>query len=162
MPPGTILLIPMSVSIQCQRKWPWQQNDVSRKGLPCAAAFACTDYKAKGRTLERVALELRVTRTTNVDRYIIPSQCDPYSLYMLLSRCRSLDGIMLISKVRERDLEGNRVPHEMTVAQARLEELSNKTVQEALRWRDEDFFDIDVGREGREGRESSEPVSVGM
>ncbi|KAM4061529.1 PIF1-like helicase [Hirsutella rhossiliensis] len=34
-------------------------NDVSRKGLPCAAAFACTDYKVQGRTPERVALELR-------------------------------------------------------------------------------------------------------
>ncbi|KAM4058160.1 PIF1-like helicase [Hirsutella rhossiliensis] len=59
MPPGTILLTPMSVRIQCHRKRPWQQNDVSRKGLPCAAAFACTDYKVQGGTLERVALELR-------------------------------------------------------------------------------------------------------
>ncbi|RSL75853.1 hypothetical protein CDV31_017401 [Fusarium ambrosium] len=55
-----------------------------------------------------------------------------------LSRCRSLDGIMLTSKVRERDLVGNRVPHEMTVAEARLEELSDRTVQEALRWFDDD------------------------
>ncbi|EEU34872.1 uncharacterized protein NECHADRAFT_102243 [Fusarium vanettenii 77-13-4] len=139
MPPGTVLLIPMSVSIQCQRKRPWQQNDVSRKGLPCTAAFACTDYKVQSRTLERVALELRGMRTTNVDGHIVPAQCDPYSLYVQLSRCRSLDGIMLISKVRERDLVGNRVPHEMTVAEARLEELSNKTVQEALRWLDDDF-----------------------
>ncbi|KAJ4182051.1 hypothetical protein NW759_17757 [Fusarium solani] len=133
MPPGTILLIPMSVSIQCQRKRPWQQNDVSRKGLPCAAAFACTDYKVQSRTLERVALELRGARTTNVGGHIVPAQCDPYSLYVQLSRCRSLDGIMLVSKVRERDLVGNRVPHEMTVAEARLEELSDRTVQEALR-----------------------------
>ncbi|RKK17328.1 hypothetical protein BFJ67_g17724 [Fusarium oxysporum f. sp. cepae] len=139
MPPDTILLTTMSVSIRCQRKRPWQQNDVSRKGLPCAAAFACTDYKVQSRTLERVALELRGTRTTNVDGHIVPAQCDPYSLYVQLSRCRSLDGIMLISKVRERDLVGNRVPHEMTVAQARLEELSNKTVQEALQWPDDDF-----------------------
>ncbi|KAL6411732.1 hypothetical protein AUP68_04106 [Ilyonectria robusta] len=134
MPPGTILLTPMSVSIHCQRKRPWQQKDVSRKGLPCAAAFACTDYKVQSRTLERVALELRGARTTNVDGYIVPAQCDAYSLYVQLSRCRSLDGIMLISKVRERDLVGNRVPHEMTVADARLEELSDRTVQEALRW----------------------------
>ncbi|KAM4063297.1 AAA domain-containing protein [Hirsutella rhossiliensis] len=53
-------------------------NDVSRKGLPCAAAFACTDYKVQGRTLERVALELRGTRTTKVDGRAVPSQCDPY------------------------------------------------------------------------------------
>src|SRR4029434_4861292 len=73
MPPGTVLLIPMSVSIQCQRKRPWQQNDVSRKGLPCTAAFACTDYKVQSRTLERVALELRGMRTTNVDGHIVPA-----------------------------------------------------------------------------------------
>ncbi|KJZ69394.1 hypothetical protein HIM_11210 [Hirsutella minnesotensis 3608] len=40
MPPGTILLTPMTVKIQRQRKRPWQHHDVSRKGLPCAAAFA--------------------------------------------------------------------------------------------------------------------------
>ncbi|KAM4061799.1 PIF1 protein [Hirsutella rhossiliensis] len=80
MPPGTILLTPMSVRIQRKRKRPWQQNDVSRKGLPCAAAFVCTDYKVQGGTLERVALELRGTRTTNVGGRAVPSQCDPYSL----------------------------------------------------------------------------------
>ncbi|KAM4061889.1 ATP-dependent DNA helicase PIF1 [Hirsutella rhossiliensis] len=131
MPPGTILLTPMSVRIQCQRKRPWQQNDVSRKGLPCAAAFACTDYKVQGGTLERVALELRGTRTTNVGGRAVPSQCDPYSLYVQLSRCPTLDGIMLVSKVRERP-SGKPGPREMTAAQARLEELSDRTVREAM------------------------------
>ncbi|KAK4072820.1 hypothetical protein Purlil1_13256 [Purpureocillium lilacinum] len=134
MPPGTVLLAPMSVRIQCQRKRPWQQNDVSRKGLPCTAAFACTDYKVQGRSLDRVALELRGTRTTNVGGRAVPAQCDPYSLYVQLSRCRTLDGIMLVSRVRERDLVGNRVPDEMRSAQARLEELSDKTLREALEW----------------------------
>ncbi|KAM4064091.1 PIF1 protein [Hirsutella rhossiliensis] len=66
------------------------------------------------------------------------SQCDPYSLYVQLSRCRTLDGITLVSKVRERDLVGNRVPEEMTAAQARLEVLSERTVEEALRRSDGD------------------------
>ena len=44
---------------------------------------------------------------------------------------------MLVSKVRERDLVGNRVPQEMTAAQARLEKLSDRTVEEALRWFDD-------------------------
>ncbi|KJK73445.1 hypothetical protein H634G_11327 [Metarhizium anisopliae BRIP 53293] len=69
MPPGTMLLTPMSVMIRRQRSRPWQQKDVSRKGLPCAAAFACTDYKVQGRTLERVAIELRGTRTTTYSTY---------------------------------------------------------------------------------------------
>jgi len=134
LPPGTILLTPMSIVIPCQRKRPWQQNDISRKGLPCAAAFACTDYKVQGGTLERVALELRGTRTTSIGGQAVASQCDPYSLYVQLSRCPTLDGIMLVSKARERDFVGNRVPKEMSEAQARLEKLSERTLHEAVRW----------------------------
>ncbi|KAM4061847.1 PIF1-like helicase [Hirsutella rhossiliensis] len=134
MPAGTILLTPISVKITAQRKRPWQRNDVSRRGLPCAAAFACTDYKVQGGTLERVALELRGARMTTVEGRAVPSSCDPYSLYVQLSRCPTLDGIMLVSEVRERDLVGNRVPEEMTAAQARLEELSTQTTQEAADW----------------------------
>lgn len=103
MPPGTILLTPISIKIECQRKRPWQKNNVSRRGLPCAAAFACTDYKVQSKTLDRVALELRGTRATGIDGQAVPAQCDPYSLYVQLSRCKSLDGIMLLSKARERD-----------------------------------------------------------
>jgi hypothetical protein len=137
MPPGTILLMPMSAKLECQQKRPWQQHDVTRKGLPCTPAFACTDYKVQGRTLNRVALELRGTRTTMIDGEIVQSQCDPYSLYVQLSRCPSLDGIMLVSKARERDLVGNRIPIDMAAAEARLEMLSEKTIEKALGWLDE-------------------------
>ncbi|KAG7403673.1 hypothetical protein Forpe1208_v016246 [Fusarium oxysporum f. sp. rapae] len=113
MPPGTILLTPTSVKIECQRKRPWQQVDVSRRGLPCAPAFACTDYKVQGRTLDLVALELRGTRTTNIDGQAVPSQCDPYSL------------------AREHDLIRNTVPAEMTQAELRLQQLSEETLKGA-------------------------------
>jgi hypothetical protein len=53
MPAGIMLLTPVSVKIECVRKRPWQQHDVSRKGLPWAPAFACTDYKVQARTLDR-------------------------------------------------------------------------------------------------------------
>ncbi|XP_044717312.1 PIF1-like helicase domain-containing protein [Hirsutella rhossiliensis] len=131
---GLKLVNGAGVKITAQRKRPWQRNDVSRRGLPCAAAFACTDYKVQGGTLERVALELRGARMTTVEGRAVPSSCDPYSLYVQLSRCPTLDGIMLVSEVRERDLVGNRVPEEMTAAQARLEELSRQTTQEAADW----------------------------
>lgn len=36
------------------------------------------------------------------------------------------------SKVRERDFMGSRVPEEMSAAQVRLEELSDRRVREAL------------------------------
>jgi hypothetical protein len=131
MPPGTILLTPISTKIDCQRKRPWQRNNVSRRGLLCAAAFACTDYKVQGRTLEQVALELRGTRAMRVDGQVVPSQCDPYSFYVQLSRCRTLDGITLLSETRQRDLVGNVVPESMIAAERRLEELNERTVSEA-------------------------------
>ncbi len=134
LPPGTILLTPIGITITCQRKRPWQRHDVKRRGLPCSAAFACTDYKVQGRTLARVALELRGTRTTEIHGQIVPSQCDPYSLYVQLSRCQSLDGITLLSEARERDFVGNVVPPEMMEAEVRLGELSEATIREASLW----------------------------
>jgi hypothetical protein len=35
IPPGTILLTPLSSKIECVRRRPWQQHDVTRRGLPC-------------------------------------------------------------------------------------------------------------------------------
>jgi hypothetical protein len=134
MPPGTILLTPISTKIQCQKKRPWQQNDVTRRGLPCVAAFACTDYKVQGGSFDEVGLELRGTRTTNINGEMVPSQCDPYSLYVQLSRCRSLDGITLLSPARERDFVGNKVPKDMRDAEEKLELLSNTTIREAKTW----------------------------
>jgi hypothetical protein len=134
MPPGTILLTPLSSKIECVRRRPWQQHDVTRRGLPCTAAFACTDYKVQGRTLERVALELRGTRTVQVGGQAVPSQCDPYSLCVQLSRSSSLQGIILLSKVRERDIIGNIVPDNMVAVEKRLEELSEATIRGAEAW----------------------------
>ncbi|KAG7418719.1 ATP-dependent DNA helicase PIF1 [Fusarium oxysporum f. sp. raphani] len=104
MPSGTVLLTPMSVRIQCQRKRPWQCNDVSRKGQDARA------------------------RSTGVAR----DEDD---------ECRRTHrplAVRPVQPVRERDLVGNRVPPEMTAAQARLEELSNRTIREAMRWLDDD------------------------
>jgi hypothetical protein len=64
MPAGTILLTPFSTVIKCQRKRPWQKSDVKRKGLPCTAAFACTDYKQQQQIPSRFR---RVTRWNNQD-----------------------------------------------------------------------------------------------
>ncbi|KAF2194804.1 hypothetical protein K469DRAFT_725974 [Zopfia rhizophila CBS 207.26] len=89
MPPGTILLTPLSLKIECVRRQ-----------LPCTAAFACTDYKVQGRTLEK------------------------------LSRCRSLDSIILLLKVRERYVIGNTIPENIITAEKRLEELSKAMIQE--------------------------------
>jgi hypothetical protein len=131
---GTILLAPLSVRINRERKRPWQRTTCSRRGLPCAAAFACTDYKVQGRTLERVALELRGTRTTNINGEAVPLACDPCSLYVQLSRCPTFSGIMLLSKVRKRDFIGNTTSDSTKTAKRRLEELSEATLTEFNLW----------------------------
>lgn len=94
---------------------------------------ASTDYKVQGRTLGRAALELQGTRTVSVNGRAIPGPCDPYSLYVRLSRSRSLD-IMLVSEARKRDFMVNKVSEGMVAAEARLERLSEATVEEAETW----------------------------
>ncbi|KAM4066448.1 PIF1-like helicase [Hirsutella rhossiliensis] len=80
-----------------------RRRDISTSASEKGRGNATTSAE-RGKTLERVALELRGTRTTKMDGTVVPSQCDPYGLYVQLSRCRTLDGIMLVSKVRDRDL----------------------------------------------------------
>ena len=73
IPPGTVLLTPISTKIECRRKRPWQQTKVTRRGLPYIVAFACMDYKVQDRTLDRVVLELQRTRTTNINGEAVPT-----------------------------------------------------------------------------------------
>lgn len=63
----------------------------SRRGLPVVPAFVLIDYKAQGKTFADVLLKLRGNRTTNGQ----PSKCDFTSLYVQLSRCRTLQGMVL-------------------------------------------------------------------
>ena len=81
-----------------------------------------------------MGLKLRGTKRTNVCGQAIPSQCDLYSLSVQLSRSSSLVGIMLLSKVRERDVVGNTVPENMIAVEKRLEELSEATIWETESW----------------------------
>ena len=61
--------------------------------------------------------ETMATSRRGAARQAVPSQCEPYSLYVQLSRCPSLDGVMLLSKARERDIVGNTVPETMAAAE---------------------------------------------
>ena len=57
------------------------------------------------------------------------SPFDPYSLYVQLSRCTSLDGITLISRARTKDIVDNKVPSDMIAAEERLERLNQSTIR---------------------------------
>lgn len=135
LPAKTILLLPVTATIKKAVKRPWQTVSVKRCGLPCTPTFACTDYKVQGRTLTRAVLELRGTRTTRRGGEVMASSCDAYSLYVQLSRCRTLADLRLVSEVRREDFIDNRVPDEMLKGEERLEELSEATIAAARRER---------------------------
>ena len=133
LPKGMLLLQPRSAKISMTkfrgRSSFLHRNSLSRRGLPCAAAFACTDFKVQGRTLDNVWLDLRGTReTVEVDGSRTASKVSPESLYVQLSRARSLRGIRLLSEARPQDIEGNKVSQEMQDAMDRLAMLSTRTV----------------------------------
>lgn len=56
------------------------------------------------------------------------------ALTMHISWCRTLDGIMLLPRIRERDFVGNTVPENMTAAEKRLEQLREATIADAVTW----------------------------
>jgi hypothetical protein len=70
-----------------------------------------------------VLLELRGNRVTNGE----PSKCDFTSLYVQLSRCRTLDGIKLLNPVRSQDLIGNKMDYSIVEAMQRLSSLAIRT-----------------------------------
>ncbi|KAI6639484.1 hypothetical protein MCOR14_003871 [Pyricularia oryzae] len=104
LPPDAILVTPVKMKIEPVGKRSWQ-------------------------TRTAIALELRGTLTTRVDGVPVASACDPYSLYVQLSRCTTLGGIKLLSEVREKDFVDNRVPQAMAEAEAVLGRLSEATVE---------------------------------
>jgi hypothetical protein len=81
-----------------------------------------------------VALELRGVKTTKINGEAVPSQYDPYSLYVQLSRWSRLDGIMLLSKVRERDFVRNSVADSMVAAEESLDLLSEVAIRVVESW----------------------------
>ena len=134
-----MLLQPRSAKISMikfRRRLPsLHRHSLSWRGVPCAAAFACTDFKVQGQTLDNVWLDLRGTReTAEVDGSRTASKVSAESLYVQLSRARHLRGIRLLSEARPQDIEGNKVSQDMQDAMDRLGALSITTVEGTLPW----------------------------
>ena len=56
---------------------------ITRRQLPLLPAFALTDYKSQGKTLSRAILDIESCRSIQ-------------SLYVLLSRVKNLDGVLIL------------------------------------------------------------------
>ena len=69
-----------------------------------------------------------------VEGKTVPSQYDPYSLYIQLSQCPSLDGIILLSKAQEQDIVDNTVPENIAAAEKKLEQLNETIIRDIETW----------------------------
>jgi hypothetical protein len=124
LPPGTVLVRSVSQTLDpTNRNYRFLPAKCARRGLPVVPAFVLTDYKAQSKTFAEVLLELRGNRVINGE----PSKCDFTSLYVQLSRCRTLDGIKLLSPVRSQDFIGNKMDHSIVEAMQRLSDLAAET-----------------------------------
>ena len=121
LPTDTLLIRPISHSLNpTDRHFKFLPARCTRRGLPAIAAFVLTDYKSQGKTFAEVLLELRGNRIINGQ----PSKCDFTSLYVQLSRCKTLKGIKLLSPVRPQDFIGNKLDEKILDSMQRLTNLA--------------------------------------
>lgn len=124
LPAGTVLVRPISQILDpSSLQFKFLSARCTRRGLPVVPAFVLTDYTAQGKTFMGVLLELRGNRVINGQA----SKCNFTSLYVQLSRCRTLQGIRLLSAVRQQDFIGNKLDPIMVAAMQRLEHLAAET-----------------------------------
>jgi hypothetical protein len=119
IPPDTILLAAESIPLQKDKHGklvcpelvgkPGFNMGLSRRGLPCVPGFVITDYKSQSRTMEKVLLGLYGRKATagDVDR------CEILSLYVQLSRCKSLSNTRLLRPLRPKDFLDLRMDPEL-------------------------------------------------
>ena len=89
-------------------------------------AFSLTDYKIQGSTLTTAILDLK--RSTTIKRQ--DNHQNFCSIYVQLSRLRSLDGLYLLQKIEMQDIHFR--PHQQLLLEMkRLKELELETMS---RW----------------------------
>src|SRR2546421_7339306 len=100
-----------------------KEYSVRRRQVPMCLAFSLTDYKVQGSTLTTAVLDLKNDPTAKgQDRH--KKFC---SMYIQLSRLRSLSGLHLLQKIDMNDLEFR--PHDDLVAETgRLHQLEQETL----------------------------------
>lgn len=78
-----VVALPETTSCKLKNFYSKAEFRFSRSQLPIMPAFAYTDYKAQGRTMEKVIVDLQSCRNLQ-------------SVYVMLSRAKSLDGLLIL------------------------------------------------------------------
>ncbi|KAK1634962.1 hypothetical protein BDP81DRAFT_432315, partial [Colletotrichum phormii] len=136
LPLGTVVLPAKNVRIEKQHVKTLRPGMSSktklgliRTGLPCSPAFALTDFKAQGRTLDKTLLGLYGTRgTKGIGASGRTSKCSAITMYVQLSRARRFDDIALIEPLNTADFLAATMPKDQIEGMKRLTALAEETV----------------------------------
>lgn len=125
LPTGHILLAADKITLAPTRtRFKFLTGKCVRRGLACTPSFALTDYKAQGRTFEKIIVDLRSRRA-------VSGRIDPISAYVSLSRCKTLSGVRMLRPVTLNDWTELGIPQTLRNALNKLEHRSASTLR---RW----------------------------
>ena len=102
---------------------------ITRKQLPITPAFAMTDYKAQGKTMEKAIID-------------IESCSSLQSLYVMLSRVKSLQGLLILRPFKKCRLKKSKKKEndDLNVELLRLRLLSTSTMLSFSRSELDDYY----------------------
>ncbi|KZV62854.1 hypothetical protein PENSPDRAFT_590744 [Peniophora sp. CONT] len=92
---------------------------VSREQLPILPAYAYTDYKSQGRSLDRVIVDIAGCK-------------DLQSVYVMLSRVKRLDGLALLRRFPYAKFAALSLRHDAKVEMERIERLHDTTLRDFM------------------------------
>ncbi|KAI0976119.1 hypothetical protein F4678DRAFT_469165 [Xylaria arbuscula] len=126
LPPETVLIRPISHTVDpASSYFRFLSRKCTRWKLPVVPAFVLTNYKAQGKTFVKILLKLQKIRVTNGQ----PSKCNFTSLYIQLSKCKTLQSIKLLSLIQHQDFISNKLNQTIVDAMQKLRNLADKTKQ---------------------------------
>lgn len=132
LPKGVLMLAPESVTMTCQT-FRFLKQSCIRRGLACVPAFALTDYKAQGRSFDKIFVYICGRRKPE-------DQADPLGMYVALSRCRTLAGICIAGTLRYKDWIG-KIPQGLQNGLHTLQRMSEATIS---RWMNGDGIEAQI------------------
>ena len=101
------------------------QMYITRRQVPMSPAFALTDYKVQGSTYQNAVLDLSWRSKAVGENASHKRYC---SVYVQLSRLRSLKGVRLLQPVTFNDVN-NKMHPQLYKEDSRLEQLAAETIR---------------------------------
>jgi len=133
LPPYDVVVLQETISFTIKHPESGRAITFKRKQLPLLPAFALTDYKAQGKTLSRVIIDLQSCKRIS-------------SVYVMLSRATSLDGLLILRPFDHRKLRSHS-SGDFRKEMRRLDVLNYKTILDSpSEWERHEFAQSELGR----------------